>query len=245
MKLLREFSVGRFRAEEYDLLGSTNDFLKERASAGESDLAAIAVRQSGGKGRLGRSFYSPKSGLYLSALLRNIPTGSALLLTPAAAVAAARACEDCGAKEIGIKWVNDLYSGGKKVCGILTESQISPAGSELSWAVVGIGINIEEPEEGFPPEIKDRAGAAFQRNFPGLREKLAEALLLRLGEALDGLAEKEFLEEYRARSILIGREVYAGGEKCLVEGIDENCGLVVVTPRGRKTLTAGEVSVRL
>lgn len=251
MQPLREYIVGGFRVSEFSELDSTNNFLKKIASEGEPDGAvAIAVSQTGGKGRLGRSFFSPASGLYMSVLLRrDIPITLAHLLTPMTAVAVAEALEAEGSERAGIKWVNDIYIGGRKVCGILTETQVSQDGKNLVYAVVGIGVNLAEPAGGFPDDIKNRAGAAFKNADENLRERLAGKILLRLEKHLRGLAEKGFLDEYRSRSVLDGREVMLiepqGETRARVLGVDEECRLVVKTDDGVRAIFSGEVSVRM
>ena len=250
MPEIGKFRVGEFSVTEYDSLDSTNNLLKKLAAEGSHDgTAAIALTQTGGKGRLGRSFFSPEGcGLYMSVLLRRgIPVELAKLLTPLAAVAVAEALERCGSKKIGIKWVNDLYADGKKVCGILTESQISSDGSALNWAVVGIGVNLVEPPCGYPDGIKDRAGAAFDSASESLRERAAREILLSLGSRLKSLGSRKFIEDYRARSILTGREVTVlpEGIPARVKGIDSDCRLIVNTPSGERLLESGEVSLKL
>ncbi len=250
MPKIGNFRAGEFSVTEYDTLDSTNNLLKKLAAEGAPDgSAVIAHAQTGGKGRLGRSFFSPEGcGLYMSVLLRrDIPVGLVKLLTPLAAVAVAEALEECGSKKIGIKWVNDLYADGKKVCGILTETQLSPQSGAPLWAVVGIGVNLFPPHCGYPDDIKDRAGAAFEAASDGLRNRVARGILLSLGRKLGGLESRDFLGEYRARSILGGREVTVlpEGYSARVKGIDDDCRLIVETPAGERRLESGEVSLKL
>lgn len=245
--LLKTYSSGNFSVELFDVLDSTNNYLKLRALSGSDMLAAVALRQTAGKGSRGRSFYSAGNGLYLSALIKNIPLALSHLITPAAAVAVADSLEACGSEYAGIKWVNDIYIRGKKVCGILTESKAS--GDVLDWAVLGIGINLTEPEGGFPVDIKSRAGAAFVSPPPGISEALAGEILKRLETLPSALESRSFLEEYRARSVIIGREitVFDGKEEYPARAlsIDDDCRLTADTPNGPRSLFTGEVSVRI
>lgn len=251
MNPLREYGVESFRVSEFLELDSTNNYLKRCAADGEPDGAvAIAITQTGGKGRLGRSFFSPESGLYMSILLRrDIPIELAHLLTPMTAVAVAEALEQTGSGNAGIKWVNDIYIGGRKVCGILTETQVNKNGQTLGYAVIGIGVNIKAPEGGFPEDIKNRAGAAFENPETDTRERLAENILNCLSHHLNGLKAKAFLPAYRERSILIGREVEiieAQGETpARVLGIDGDCRLIAETAEGIREIFTGEVSIKL
>ncbi len=182
--------------------------------------------------------------IYLSESLG--PEGMGLI-TPMSAVAVAEALEDCGSSPAGIKWVNDVYIGEKKVCGILAESSFGGSGPERT--IVGIGINIKEPEGGFPEEISGRAGAAFLSPTDETRDRLLEAVLKRFAARLSGLKSRDFIKEYRRRSILDGRTVTVvgpGGEsEAKVIGIDGDCRLIVETAEGAKALYCGEVTIKM
>lgn len=251
MKIINSYAIDGFTVSIFDELDSTNNYLKRAAEDGAPDgSVAVALTQTGGKGRLGRSFFSPKSGLYLSVLVRrNIEVGLAHLITPMAAVAVASSLEKCGSETAEIKWVNDIYIGGRKVCGILTETQISPSGKTLGYAVIGIGINLAEPDGGFPADIKNRAGAAFKNADDGIRERLASKILRELERGLSSLSGKGFLEEYRSRSILIGRdiEIITGNTPIAarVIGIDDDCKLIAETAEGIREIYTGEVSIKM
>ena len=135
---------------------------EDSGCTGRQVYAAIAGGQTRGRGRRGRSFFSPDgTGLYMSMLLRPSGLGSdqAVKYTTVAAVAVAEAIEAVSGKSASIKWVNDIYVDGRKACGILTEASFNPEDATLDYAVVGIGINVYEPQGGFPEEIRDRAGA--------------------------------------------------------------------------------------
>ena len=246
MNPIDEYSLPPFIIKEYAELPSTNDFLKSEAINGAPDgLVAVARRQTAGKGRLGRSFFSPGSGLYMSVLLRrDIPAASAHLITPMAAVAVAESLEALGSEPAGIKWVNDIYIAGKKVCGILTETGLS--GDCLDYAVVGIGVNICDPEGGYPPEIADRAGSAFIDPPSGAEKRLAAEILKRLDGGLRDICARGFLDEYRRRSVLIGKRVEAAGTAGTAVGIDSDCRLVIKTDDGREiSVGTGEVNTPL
>lgn len=244
------------------LVTSTNTLLKEEARAGESaGKVLIALEQTAGKGRLGRSFYSPKSsGLYISLLLRpDLTPDRATLLTTAAAVAVAQAIEEITDEPVDIKWVNDVYRNGRKLCGILTEAGLTPDG-RLDFAVVGIGINLTEPEGGFPENIKSIAGALYRSPDdcpPCIHARLAAAILNHFMVYYEQLPATAFLPEYRKRSFLLGQDIYVI-EALTPEGqpiseprlaralaIDEELRLVVTYPDGsQEALATGEVSVR-
>ena len=147
----------------FDTVDSTNTVCLKRASGGDRrTYAAVAGGQTRGRGRRGRSFFSPDgTGLYMSILLRpsGLSADEAVKFTTIAAVAVSEAIEAVAGKTASIKWVNDIYVSGRKACGILTEASFNPEDGTLDYAVVGIGINVYEPQGGFPEEIKDRAGA--------------------------------------------------------------------------------------
>lgn len=212
---------------------STNRVAKELARQGAPHgIAVLAERQTAGRGRLGRAFFSPEGGLYLSVILypQCSPEDRALM-TPMAAVAVCRALEQICGVSPGIKWVNDLHLGGKKLCGILCEG----CGDAV---IVGIGLNLYTPEGGFPAEIP-----ATALDVPVDRRVLAEAIRQQL------LQPGEFLAEYRERCLLLGKTVTVHpvmGEAYAARAveIDDRCRLVVESCRGREALDSGEVSVR-
>lgn len=237
-----------FKTIHYDVLDSTNTKCKELAKEGyPHGTAVIASCQTAGKGRLGRSFCSTKgTGLYCTVLIREgFDTGTAGLITPCAAVAAAKAIEDVSGRDTSIKWVNDIYMGGKKICGILTEASLP------KYAVIGIGINLRCIKDVFPENLHSIATSVEEQT--GLiitPETMEKALLKHLSDELEGLSERKFMSEYKKRSFLIGKDVdvHTGSRiySASVLDIDENAGLVLMLPNGQKEiLTAGEVSVRI
>jgi BirA family biotin operon repressor/biotin-[acetyl-CoA-carboxylase] ligase len=165
-EFLSEESRTFLRVNVFDSVNSTNDICLEHASEGETGgYAAVAGTQTGGRGRRGRSFFSPSdTGLYISLLLRPqaCTADKALRFTTAAAVSVCEAIEKVyEAAEPAIKWVNDIYMRGRKVCGILTEASFNIEDGTLDYAVIGIGINVYTPESGFPEEIREIAGSVF------------------------------------------------------------------------------------
>lgn len=234
------------RLEEID---STNSELKRRAAAGAPDgTVVIARRQTGGRGRLGRTFFSPEGGLYMSLLLRQEAQSPELsLLTIAAATAVAEAAEELTASPLAVKWVNDLYRDGRKVCGILTEAMTDGVTGECC-AVVGIGVNLVPPQGGFPAELKDTAGALLPSAPNGVAEQLAAKILDRLLPYAAALSARAYLPGYRARSMLDGETVtfcQSGvWRQGVAQGIDDSGGLIVRLPDGSScVLSCGEVTL--
>ncbi len=241
-----------YKIEYFDEINSTNTYLVERAKDGAPDkTVAIANRQTAGRGRRGKSFFSPENtGLYMSIIRRfDCDVKTAMLITPAVACAVADALEQVSGKELGIKWVNDIYSCGKKLCGILTETRFDFKQNTLDYAVIGIGINLVEPKGGFPEELENVATAVFQEYSEDMRTAVIHAVLDSLEKYLPQIADKSFLEEYRRRSVLIGRTVNViKGEESYpaqVLEIDDSARLVVKAEDKVQTLDSGEVSIRL
>jgi len=242
------------RTEVCASLPSTNTALKARAAEGAGEgLVLIAGRQTGGRGRMGRSFYSPPgTGLYLSVLLRpDLPAAEATALTACAAVAVAESIESLSGRPAQIKWVNDVLIDGKKVCGILTEASLDCESGTLSYAVVGIGVNALVPAGGFPEELSGVAGAVFDApTLPELRCRLAAEILDRLMGHYAHLSDKSFFSAYKARSIVLGRgvDILSPGrepEAAEVLELGEDFSLLVRTEDGvLRRLNSGEVSIR-
>ena len=234
---------------------STNNEAKRRAMGRESDgLAVVALEQTGGRGRRGRSFLSPPGkGIYLSVLLRpRCSLEQVSALTAWTAVAVCDALEKlCGFRP-GIKWPNDVIWEGRKLCGILTELELEAESGRLSHVIVGVGVNISQTAEDFGPELAPVAASLLQAlgRIPR-RAEVAAAVLAALDDmyaAFPG-AWEEWLERYQAGCLTVGRPVRVlrpGGEaEGFAQGIDEDFSLLVRWPDGRtEAVSSGEVSVR-
>lgn len=231
---------------------STNTEAKKLAAAGEAEgKVIISEEQTAGRGRLGRSFYSPSgTGIYMSIILRpKLSAENAIMLTTAAAVATAEAVEALSGRNALIKWVNDIFVDGKKVCGILTEAALDMEVGRLDYAVVGIGINAVKPCGSFPDEIKNSAGYVFDESGGNLRNKLAAEVLNRLCRYYSELDKKKYVRNYRERSFVIGRNVElincGNVRNAVVLDVDDSCRLKVRLENGEETLiSSGEVSLR-
>ena len=236
---------------EFDTLASTNDTAKEMGLQGaKENTVIIAKKQTNGRGRMGRQFFSPEhSGIYMSILLRpKFGAESAQLITVAAAVAVAEALDEiCGA-DTKIKWVNDIYIDKRKVCGILTDSTFSGDGY---FSVLGIGINLYSPENDFPSDIKDIAGAVLkEKPSDDIKEKIIAAVIDKFNFYYKDLTAKAFLRVYREKSNLIGKEIKFSQDGkeifATVKDINDNAHLIITLESGEvRELFAGEISVRL
>ncbi|SFG12451.1 biotin--[acetyl-CoA-carboxylase] ligase [Oribacterium sp. WCC10] len=257
--MLSEEAIQRYLNYSYPVkvfqeITSTNDVLKKMAVAEHSvhGTTIISDYQTGGKGRLGRTFFSPKkSGLYISMLLR--PQGTVidnLMLTAQSAVAVYRAVKRVTGIKLSIKWVNDLYYDGRKVCGILSEGQASMESGRMDYIVVGIGVNIYEPENGFPEDIKNKAGSLLGRQSDAVaidRNKLAAEIIKEFYSIAE---EKKLAPEYIERNLVPGHDIIViDGLKVRnahAVGIRNDGTLDIVEDNGTPgNLVFGEVSVRL
>ena len=230
----------------YRSIGSTNSEAK-RYAAEKIDRAPalfIAGEQTAGRGRVGRSFISRRGrGIYMTLLyFTESELYSATSVTGAAAVATALAIEQVTGKEMKIKWVNDIYNGQGKVCGILTEA----VRCEDCYAIaVGIGINIGEGE--MPEELRGIASS-----IGAIEGRETELILSIVKGLLDHVKEPDkerYVPEYKKRLMLVGENVniLRGGMivGCgTVVGVDDDLGLIIDTPRGREIMYSGEISIR-
>lgn len=222
----------------FDSIDSTNSYAKGEFNG--SPLIVLADGQTNGRGRLGRSFFSPAgTGLYMSIALRlPIPTD---VLTVVAAVAVSRAIEDISDKYAQIKWVNDIFIDGKKVCGILCES-LSLTDGKADSAVIGIGINLST--ESFPEEISHIAGSLGNKDFD--RNELAARIFAELVYLL-GRDKSSVLKEYEDRLFILGKDVSfikdGVSRKGVAFGINEDANLLVDVDGEIVALSSGEISL--
>lgn len=230
----------------FEELPSTNTLLKEYAKQGAHEYTAVvAASQTAGRGRKDHVFFSPRgTGVYMSILLRPQRRDfSPAEVTAMAGVAACEAIEQVSDRKADIKWMNDVFCGGKKVCGILAESSFY--GDEF-FVVLGAGFNVIVPEGGFPGELSETADAIFSSKKIGfLREKLAISFYSRI-KAFKKLPSGAIYDRYRDRLFIIGREVEVDGKRAKVDGIDRDYRLEVTYDDGnRDSLYSGEISLKL
>ena len=248
-KLLNEDIKSKIKIDVKDSVGSTNDEVKRRAVSGEAEGYLLVARsQTRGKGRLGRSFYSPaNTGIYMSLLLRpQCKAEETTLITTAAAVAVCKALEKLGVTP-AIKWVNDIFVKGKKVCGILTEAGFC-GGERLSYAVLGIGVNIYTPENDFPEDLKNIAGAVLtQENENDCNLFIAE-FLNEFFPFYSCISERRHIAQYREKCFVLGKQINVISQEKTIPAkavdIDENCNLIAELCTGETvTLGTGEISI--
>ncbi len=239
----------------FPVVDSTNSYLKREALSLPHGTVVLTNEQTGGRGRLGRSFQSPPDrGIYLSTLLRpELPPERALNLTAFVAVAVCEAIERITGLAPQIKWTNDIVLGGKKVCGILTEMSIEGESGALQHIITGIGLNVNQRADEFPEELRHIAGSLYMVSGKEVsRGRLAAEMINALDQMYAAWCSggADYLERYRSRCLTVGRQVRlirGSGqvEEATALAVDENFALVVEHPDGRReSVTSGEVSVR-
>lgn len=220
--------------------------------AAPDGLAVLAEQQSAGRGRLGRSFFSPAgAGLYFSMLLwREEPAEEILRITSLGAVAVCRAIARVTGLETEIKWVNDIYHNGKKLCGILAEGILDPVKGRLNGVVLGIGINCGGVLEDFPEELREIVTTLFlETGEAPNRNVLAAELYQQIREVLAEEQRAQAMEEYRRRSCILGKDIRFVRDNEVQEGVAED-----ISPEGHLLvrlytgehlwLSTSEISVR-
>lgn len=236
----------------YEVIDSTNTEAKriiERENP-SAPVLLVARSQTAGRGRQGKSFYSPAdSGLYMTLIYpAGIQISGQVTITTRTAVAVARAIEETYGIEPGIKWVNDLYHNGKKICGILCEAVNDYSAGIMKYAVIGVGVNISTTD--FPDELKNIAGSITGEK-PSDNYPLAEKIALNI---INIFKDSDFMNYYKKHSIVLGKKILiTEGEKTFsatAVDIDENGGLIteITGSDGVKTikiLTSGEISLRI
>jgi BirA family biotin operon repressor/biotin-[acetyl-CoA-carboxylase] ligase len=250
-KALRESLTTSFvgRCLEYRAaLGSTQDLGRELAEAGAVEgTVVLAGRQTAGRGRLGRSWISPRGGLYFTVVLRPPPEHLRALVI-IAALAVARAMERLAGLQTSVKWPNDVLVAGRKVCGILSESEL--VGESVSYALVGIGVNVNADMAAYRETAALATSVMTELGREVSREALAAGILNEF-EALYLAAQagEPIHQEWRARLSTLGKEVRVRfGEQVeegLAEDVDSDGSLVLRRADGsRVTIAAGDVTLR-
>ncbi|HHZ01678.1 MAG TPA: biotin--[acetyl-CoA-carboxylase] ligase [Tissierellia bacterium] len=236
----------------YKSIESTNSEAKLAAvKKARHGTVIVAEEQTKGRGRFGRNFFSPpESGIYMSIILKpNLKIENSVLITTAAAVAVCQAIEKLTNKEPKIKWVNDIFIDNRKVCGILTEAVTDFESGMMDSVIVGIGVNVKTEKEIFPQELQDTAGSVLNDKDSSLRNPLAGEIINNLLTISEKLEDREFLKEYKERSMILNEHILYKKDNSWHEGyaldIDDYGGLVIFTSEGEQTtLNSGEVSIK-
>jgi BirA family biotin operon repressor/biotin-[acetyl-CoA-carboxylase] ligase len=245
-KILQDMLSANVEVIYYPSIDSTNTQAKRLIKDGKSgSFLVVADEQTNGRGRQGKSFYSPKdTGIYMSYVFHPKKAfENVIASTTAAAVAVCRALENLTDLNPKIKWVNDIYIENKKVCGILCETVSDIETNTVNSVIIGIGVNIST--EDFPSDIENAASLGKEI---GRAELIAE--ITRQLEAVVSKDFCEFIDYYRSRSMIIGKEISfiqnGVATKATALEIENNGGLVVeLENKEIKTLRSGEISIRV
>ena len=242
--------------EVHDSLDSTNLRAEQRAREGAPQgTIVLADRQTAGRGRLGRSFFSPgQRSLYLSVILRPAcPPEEVHQAVFAAAVAVAETVRGRvpASVPVEIKWPNDVLLGGRKTSGINLPAHVE--GGRVHWAILGIGLNVNTVASEFPAELREIATSlSIAAGSPLDRVAVAGELLGRLEGQLDLLSAGRFgevLEGWRNYFRMQGSRVIVGGPGTAREiegtviGIDDGGALLLETSAGPERILAGDVTL--
>ncbi|MBE6597949.1 MAG: biotin--[acetyl-CoA-carboxylase] ligase [Ruminococcaceae bacterium] len=234
---------------EKENTGSTNTDAKQyiEAASPENPVLITAETQTGGRGRQGKQFSSPKGGLYMTlAVKHDSAFADAVRITAAAAVAVSRAIRSVCDLSCEIKWVNDIYAGGKKLCGILTEAVNDYEKGITEYLIIGVGVNISEFPEGInATSLFAELGKIIDKNT--LCAEITAELLTLLCAIKKG--DFSYMDDYRRLSCVIGKDIvcFQNGEAFTARatGIDDDGGLLVTYSDGRcGTLSSGEITLR-
>lgn len=237
----------------YKTISSTNEVAKDLALSGaKHGTIVISEEQTAGKGRLGRTFYSPaNTGIYMSIILRpNLTAIDSVLITTSSSVAICDAIYKVTGIQSQIKWINDIFINNKKVGGILTEASTNFESGTIDYLILGIGINFYNPKENFPCELKEIASSIYAGNCNGInRNMLCSEIINNILDMIPKIKSYEFISEYKKRSIILNEEIMytTGGVSSKGKAIDINRdgSLVVRHEDGSiKILNSGEVSIR-
>lgn len=240
----------------FDTLASTNNTAKQMAAEEQKEGTTILSKeQTGGRGRLARSFHSPKDmGVWMSVILRpKIEPEQATIFTIMAAVAVNNAIEALCGERPKTKWTNDILLNNKKLCGILTEMSIEAETQSIQHIIIGIGINVNN--QSFPPEIENIATSLFMHtNKPQNRAQIAAEVLNQLDQLYtNGYHDKnksKLISLYRSDLNMLGKEVklIRGNKESIVTAIDidqNGCLIVQNSDKSIEVVNSGEVSIRV
>ncbi|MDR0691023.1 MAG: biotin--[acetyl-CoA-carboxylase] ligase [Streptococcaceae bacterium] len=227
---------------------STQNDAKRFSLNNKKEVLILSDHQTAGKGRFGRAYFSPaQKGFYMSLLLfpkrTHLDVPQYTLLT---AVAIVRAVENLTDKQPLIKWVNDIYLNGKKICGILSEAVTDVESNQITSVIIGIGFNFSTPQEEFPKELQKKATSLFADTQPFISRN---ELIVEIWKQFYQLTNTDFIEIYRQHSFVLGKQVSFTEENKTYQGIakqitDAGQLEVLLADGNLKTLNAGEISLK-
>ena len=259
MQILAEDKIREYLSDKrkcvsiyvYDTIDSTNDEAKRQwKEQRKAPCLFVSAGQTNGRGRRGRSFYSPYgTGIYMSLLIEpQNGLEEAVHITTATAVIVAKVLRKYSGEDIGIKWVNDLYLNDKKICGILTEAIVEPEINKTFPVIVGIGINLDT--QVFPDELQGIAGSLGKAGTDVNVNAIVADICNDVLEFSENMKDCAYVDDYRKMSIVLGKEIrYNEGNAQITAralDIDSEGGLMVEHADGSvKVLKTGEITVRI
>ncbi len=233
-----------------DEIDSTNEEAKRMIKNGTNkDFVILAKKQTNGKGRKGRSFYSPKdTGIYYTYVhFSEEELKNDLKVTVASSVIASKAIKEAFERECRIKWVNDLYFDNKKISGTLCECLLKGSfENDKNAIIVGIGINVSTSD--FPEDISRKAGSICVENNPEAYDKTIILITKGLSDFFKNLSLREYMDYYKSNSLVLNKYVElsdANGviDKGIVKDFDEDGSLILSNEKGDAKYDSGEISL--
>lgn len=241
---ISRYMKNKIKVLYYPKTDSTNTQAKRLIAQGDNSvMLVVASEQTAGRGRQGKSFYSPNTGIYLSLVIHpDTSLQNAVTATTAAAVAVSRAIERLSDLRPEIKWVNDVFVNGKKACGILTEAVSDFETGIVSSVIIGIGVNITTSD--FPDTVENGGCLGIDISRAKLVAAIADEML-----EIAFSDYSQFIEYYRTHSNILGKKINyienGVSTPATAVAIDEKGGLTVEKENGeRLTLRSGEISIR-
>ena len=237
----------------YKKVTSTNDIAKKLALNGaKHGTIVISEEQTNGKGRLGRSFYSPaNTGIYMSIILKlSLTTMDSVLITTASSVAICEAIEKLTGINCKIKWSNDIYLNGKKIAGILAATSTNFESKTIDYLILGIGLNFTQPKNDFPEELRKIASSLFEHNNSTInRNLLCAEIANNILNMISKIENYDFISEYKKRSIVLNQDIIytSKGISLIGKAIDiANDGSLIVknSDGSTKILNSGDITIR-
>lgn len=249
---INELLTKKLNIEIRDVVTSTNTLLKDNSNEFSCCDVLIANHQTEGRGRCGKSFYSPENtGIYFSMKIKSFFNYDTIkLTTPLCAVAMCKAIESATGKIAQIKWVNDIFVDNKKVCGILCESIFNKKTNEIEGIIVGVGINVYAPQNGFKDELKSIAGFVADTETANLKNLIIASFINNFFKYFENINEIEFFEEYKRRCFILNKEIDVIKQDeiktAIATDIDKSFGLKVIYKDGKyEILNSGEISIKI
>ena len=242
----------KLNIEIRDVVTSTNTLLKDDSNEFSNCDVLIANHQTLGRGRCGKSFYSPEdTGIYFSLKIKShFDYETIKLITPLCAVAMSEAIQSATNKKTQTKWINDIVVDDKKICGILCESILDKKTNSVNGIIVGVGINVYAPKNGFGDDLKLIAGHLTDTKTENLKNTIVAGFINNFFEYFNKIHETVYYEDYKKRCFILNKEIDVikqdGIKSAIATDIDKSFGLIVTYKDGtQEILNSGEISIKI